>query len=157
MNLLRNWYLVQTAAVNPDARGVAFADAVMGELVRFVSSHEVGHTLGLPHNMKASSAYPVDSLRSASFTSGTGTAPSIMDYARFNYVAQPGDTGRLPPGHRGVRQWAIRWGYRPILGATTPDAEKPMLDGWSRARRRPALPLRRPEQHRPDQPDRGPG
>lgn len=131
MNLLRNWYLVQTAAVNPDARGVKFADDVMGELVRFVSSHEVGHTLGLPHNMKASSAYPVDSLRSASFTQRMGTAPSIMDYARFNYVAQPGDAGvSFHPAIGVYDHWAIRWGYRPIIGATTPDAEKPMLDGW---------------------------
>jgi len=91
MTLLRNWFFVQTAAINPEARGVAFKDEVMGRLIRFVSSHEVGHTLGLPHNMGSSVAYPVDSLRSASFTKKYGTAPSIMDYARFNYVAQPGD------------------------------------------------------------------
>ena len=91
MNLLRNWYLIQTAAVNPRARSVQFEDDVMGELIRFVSAHEVGHTIGLPHNMKASSSYPVDSLRSPGFTARMGTAPSIMDYARFNYVAQPGD------------------------------------------------------------------
>ncbi len=131
MNLLRNWYLVQTAAVNPAARHVQFADSVMGELVRFVSSHEVGHTLGLPHNMKASSSYPVDSLRSASFTQRMGTAPSIMDYARFNYIAQPGDTGvSLHPAIGVYDHYAIRWGYRPIPGATTPDAEKPTLDRW---------------------------
>ncbi|MEE3243249.1 MAG: DUF5117 domain-containing protein, partial [Bacteroidota bacterium] len=83
MTLLRNWYFVQTAAKNPEARGVAFKDKIMGRLIRFVSSHEVGHTLGLPHNMGSSVAYPVDSLRSKSFTDKYGTAPSIMDYARF--------------------------------------------------------------------------
>ena len=93
MKLLRNWLFVQTAAVNPDARKTEFKNEVMGELIRFVSSHEVGHTLGLPHNFGSSSAYPVDSLRSATFTKKYGTAPSIMDYARFNYVAQPGDEG----------------------------------------------------------------
>ncbi len=135
MNLLRNWYLIQTAAVNPAARAVDFDDAVMGELIRFVSAHEVGHTLGLPHNMKASSAYPVDSLRSASFTRRMGTAPSIMDYARFNYVAQPGDTGvSFNPAIGPYDHWAIRWGYRPVIGAASPDEEKRILDGWVRER-----------------------
>ncbi|MEO8634728.1 MAG: zinc-dependent metalloprotease [Gemmatimonadales bacterium] len=131
MNLLRNWYLIQTAAVNPAARSVQFADSTMGELIRFVSSHEVGHTIGLPHNMKASSAYPVDSLRSPSFTRRMNTAPSIMDYARFNYVAQPGDGDvSLHPGIGIYDHWAIRWGYRPIPAATSADGEKRMLDGW---------------------------
>lgn len=131
MSLLRNWYLVQTAAINPDARSVGFKDEVMGELIRFVSSHEVGHTLGLPHNMKASSAYPVDSLRSPAFTAKYATAPSIMDYARFNYVAQPGDGDVAMNPKIGVYdKYAISWGYRPILTAKTPDAEKPTLDTW---------------------------
>ena len=133
MNLLRNWYLIQTAAVNPDARSLRFKDEVMGQLIRFVSAHEVGHTLGLPHNMKASSSYPVDSLRSASFTRRMGTAPSIMDYARFNYVAQPGDTGVSFMPNIGIYDvYAIRWGYRPIIGRTTADAERPILDEWAR-------------------------
>ena len=95
------------AAANPEARGVKFDDAVMGELIRFVSAHEVGHTLGLQHAMQSSSAYPVDSLRSASFTCSMGTAPSIMDYARFNYVAQPEDTGVCFMPGIGLGIWSI--------------------------------------------------
>jgi hypothetical protein len=130
MTLLRNWFFVQTAAINPDARGVAFKDEVMGRLIRFVSSHEVGHTLGLPHNMGSSVAYPVDSLRSASFTQKYGTAPSIMDYARFNYVAQPedGDVALMP--NIGIYdKYAIKWGYKPIPDVTAED-EKSILDSW---------------------------
>ncbi|MDX1364432.1 zinc-dependent metalloprotease [Arenibacter latericius] len=130
MSLLRNWYFVQTAAINPDARGVAFKDEVMGRLIRFVSSHEVGHTLGLPHNMGSSSAYPVDSLRSATFTKKYGTAPSIMDYARFNYIAQPGDKDvALMPNIGIYDKYAISWGYRPILDKSETE-EKEILDSW---------------------------
>ncbi|WP_035899332.1 zinc-dependent metalloprotease [Leeuwenhoekiella sp. MAR_2009_132] len=130
MTLLRNWYFVQTAAINPDARGVAFKDEIMGRLIRFVSSHEVGHTLGLPHNMGSSVAYPVDSLRSKSFTEKYGTAPSIMDYARFNYIAQPGDEGVSMMPNIGIYdKYAINWGYRPILDKKE-KAEKPILDQW---------------------------
>ncbi|MBR9846676.1 MAG: DUF5117 domain-containing protein, partial [Algicola sp.] len=93
MSLLRGWFFVQTAAINPDAQSPQFKDEVMGRLIRFVSAHEVGHTLGLPHNMGSSVAYKVEDLRDAEFTQKYGTAPSIMDYARFNYVAQPGDEG----------------------------------------------------------------
>ena len=130
MTLLRNWFFVQTAAINPDARGVAFKEEVMGRLIRFVSSHEVGHTLGLPHNMGSSVAYPVDSLRSATFTQKYGTAPSIMDYARFNYIAQPGDEGvALMPDIGIYDKHAIRWGYKPILDKNA-EEEKPILDRW---------------------------
>ncbi|MDL5514214.1 zinc-dependent metalloprotease [Arenibacter sp. M-2] len=130
MTLLRNWFFVQTAAINPDARGVAFKEEVMGRLIRFVSSHEVGHTLGLPHNMGSSIAYPVDSLRSASFTQKYGTAPSIMDYARFNYIAQPGDEGvALMPEIGVYDKYAIGWGYRPILDKSDKE-EKEILDSW---------------------------
>ncbi len=130
MTLLRNWYFVQTAAINEEARGVAFKDEIMGRLIRFVSSHEVGHTLGLPHNMGSSVAYPVDSLRSAEFTEKYGTAPSIMDYARFNYIAQPGDDGvALMPNIGIYDKYAIKWGYKPILD-TSAEGEKKTLDAW---------------------------
>ncbi|QNM87099.1 zinc-dependent metalloprotease [Polaribacter pectinis] len=130
MSLLHNWFFIQTAAINPDARGNNFKTETMGELIKFVSSHELGHTLGLPHNMGSSAAYPVDSLRSATFTQKYGTAPSIMDYARFNYVAQPGDVGvALMPNIGVYDKHAINWGYRPILDKTA-EEEKPILDSW---------------------------
>lgn len=131
MTLLRRWFFVQTAAINPEAQSPEFDDEVMGELVRFVSAHEVGHTLGLPHNFASSNAYPVDSLRSASFTQENGTAPSIMDYARFNYIAQPEDEGvALMPKVGEYDKYAVEWGYRPIFEAETADEEKPILDEW---------------------------
>jgi hypothetical protein len=130
MTLLHNWFFIQTAAINPDARKNNFKTEVMGRLIRFVSSHELGHTLGLPHNMGSSTAYPVDSLRSASFTKKYGTAPSIMDYARFNYVAQPGDEGvALMPNIGVYDKYSISWGYRPILGKSA-KGEKTTLDSW---------------------------
>jgi hypothetical protein len=131
MSLLQGWFFVQTAAINPDAQSVQFKEEVMGRLIRFVSSHEVGHTLGLPHNMGSSVAYAVDSLRSAEFTQKFGTAPSIMDYARFNYVAQPGDEGvALMPNIGVYDKYSISWGYRPILDAANARAEKSTLDAW---------------------------
>ncbi|WGH75265.1 zinc-dependent metalloprotease [Tenacibaculum tangerinum] len=130
MTLLHNWYFVQTAAINPEARKNQFKDEIMGRLIRFVSSHEVGHTIGLPHNMGSSVAYPVDSLRSAEFTKKNGTAPSIMDYARFNYVAQPEDKGvALMPNIGPYDKYAINWGYRPILEKSAED-EKTILHQW---------------------------
>jgi hypothetical protein len=132
MNLVRNWFFVQTAAINPEARSPKFRDEVMGQLVRFVSSHEVGHTLGLPHNFGSSVAYPVDSLRSPSFTKRKGgTAPSIMDYARFNYIAQPGDEGVvLYPGIGDYDKWAIKWGYT-WFDDKTPEEEAKTLNKWT--------------------------
>jgi hypothetical protein len=113
LTLLRNWYFVQTAAANPEARGRNFDTDVMGTLLRFVVAHEVGHTLGLPHNWGASHAVPVDSLRSPAYTATHGTAPSIMDYARFNYIAQPGDgVERFTPQIGRYDRWSIQWGYQ---------------------------------------------
>jgi hypothetical protein len=129
LSLLRNWYFVQTAAVNPAARGRNFDTDVMGRLLRFVVAHEVGHTLGLPHNWGASHAVPVDSLRSPAYTSSHGTAPSIMDYARFNYVAQPGDgVERFVPDIGTYDRWAIQWGYQPLPDAGGAEARAQALD-----------------------------
>lgn len=131
LNLLRNWYFVQTAAANPEARGIEFEDAVMGRLLRYVVAHEVGHTLGLPHNMKASSTFPVEKLRSPEFTDKMGSTSSIMDYARFNYVAQPEDgVKNFIPIIGPYDIYSIRWGYRPIPDAKTPVEEKITLDKW---------------------------
>ncbi len=127
----RNRLMVETGAANPDVRQLQMDRAVIGETVRQVIAHEIGHALGLPHNMIGSSAYPVDSLRSPSFTAANGVSPSVMDYARQNYVAQPGDgvthfTRMMGP----YDLYAINWGYRVIPGAATPAAEQAVLDRW---------------------------
>ncbi|WP_439131352.1 zinc-dependent metalloprotease [Polaribacter sp.] len=127
----RNRYLLETGAANPSARTLNTPDEEIGEMMRMVISHEVGHALGLPHNMAASFAYPVDSLRSGKFTQKMGIAATIMDYARYNYVAQPGDENI-----RFIRQlgpydhYAINWGYRKIPNAKTPFDEIKTLDKW---------------------------
>ncbi|MEX2404939.1 MAG: zinc-dependent metalloprotease, partial [Balneolales bacterium] len=128
MNLLKNWYFVQGAAVDEEARNLPMSNELMGRLVRYVVAHEVGHTLGLQHNMKASSSVPTDSLRSKSFTEKYGTTPSIMDYARMNYVAQPDDDAYMFPMVSVYDKFAIEWGYKPIPDAKTPDEERPELN-----------------------------
>lgn len=113
-SLLKEWIMVQTSAYNPAARNVVLPDSLIGDAARFVACHEVGHSLGLRHNMRASNAYPTDSLRSRSFTDKVGgTSASIMDYARFNYIAQPGDKiVKISPNIGPYDLMAIEWGYR---------------------------------------------
>ncbi len=131
MTLLHTWMQVQTAPVDPRARFNTFEDEYMASAIRFVSSHEVGHTFGLKHNMGASYAFPVDSLRSRTFTAKMGgTASSIMDYARFNYVAQPEDgVERITPVIGMYDKYAINWAYR-WLDVEEPHEELPVLNEW---------------------------
>ena len=132
-SLVEAWYWTQAGASDPRAKTLPFPDSLMGLMVAYVATHEVGHSLGLRHNMVASTYYPVDSLRSRSFTCRMkGTSPSIMDYARYNYVAQPGDSACLMQGIGPYDFYAIDWGYRRIPGAATPDAERPVLDSLAR-------------------------
>ncbi|MEC5164541.1 hypothetical protein RCH18_000257 [Flavobacterium sp. PL11] len=127
----RNRYLLETGAANPSARTLNTSDEEMGEMMRFVIAHEVGHALGFPHNMGASSAYEIENYRNGPFTQKSGIAASLMDYARFNYIAQPGDQGI-----RFIRQmgpydyYALNWGYRVIPNATSPEVEVPTLNKW---------------------------
>jgi len=132
MTILHDWYMVQAAAVDPAARKAKFDEALMGELVRFVSSHEIGHTLGLRHNFGSCSRTPVDSLRKISYLKAHGHTASIMDYARFNYVAQPEDhipQELLFPRIGEYDSWAIEWGYKSTQ-AKSVEADKKINQSW---------------------------
>lgn len=134
-NLAKNWYFVQVAPLDPRAQKLPLPDDIMGELMRYVVAHEVGHTLGFQHNMKASSAYTIEQIRDPKWVKEMGHTPTLMDYSRFNYVAQPEDKIDpidLIPKIGPYDKWATMWGYKPIPGAKSPDDEKPTLDKWAR-------------------------
>ncbi|MCZ8206027.1 zinc-dependent metalloprotease [Gemmatimonas sp.] len=135
MNLNRSWYFTQVGHLDKRAQKLPFPDTLMGRLVEYVTAHEVGHTLGFPHNFKASSMYPVDSVRSRTWVKKMGHTPTLMDYARFNYVAQPEDNidlDDLIPKVGPYDTYAVMWGYTPIPNAKTPEDEKPTLEKWTR-------------------------
>jgi hypothetical protein len=135
MNLGNGWYFAQASAADPRARVWPFPNDLSGRMLMYVVAHEVGHTIGMQHNMKSSGTYPVDSLRSKTWAATMGHTPSIMDYSRFNYVAQPEDgidPEHLVPGIGPYDKFMIAWGYKPIPGARTPEDERKTLDEWAR-------------------------
>ena len=135
MNLARDWYFVQVGPLDPRAQKLPLPDELMGRLLEYVTAHEVGHTLGFQHNMKASSMYPFEKIRDKEWVHKMGHTPSIMDYSRFNYVAQPEDgiaAEDLIPRIGPYDTWATMWGYTPIPSAKTPDAEKSTLGKWAK-------------------------
>ncbi|WP_396216672.1 zinc-dependent metalloprotease [Gemmatimonas sp.] len=139
MRSYRNWLIMETGAANASARSLDIPEELMGETMRQVITHEIGHALGLQHNMIASASFPVDSLRSPSFTRVYGVSATIMDYARQNYVAQPGDGLQPKDFIRRVGpfdDFAINWGYR-VIAAPSADAERPTLNRWLTQQRGP--------------------
>jgi uncharacterized protein DUF4953/uncharacterized protein DUF5117/uncharacterized protein DUF5118 len=134
-NLAKNWYFVQVGPLDPRAQKLPLPDDLMGELMRYVVCHEVGHTLGFQHNMKASSTYTIAQVRDKNWVKQNGHTPTLMDYSRFNYVAQPEDgidPADLIPKIGPYDKWATMWGYKPIPNARTSEEEKPTLDKWAR-------------------------
>jgi len=135
LNLLRSWYFVQVGPLDPRAQKLPFPDELMADLVEYVVAHEVGHTLGFQHNMKSSSTYTIENIRDREWVKKMGHTPSLMDYSRYNYVAQPEDNidvADLIPGIGPYDVWATRWGYKPIPGAKSPEDEQRILDSWAR-------------------------
>jgi Met-zincin/Domain of unknown function (DUF5117)/Domain of unknown function (DUF5118) len=133
MKIIHDYYMIQTAAVDPRARKMVFDDSLMGVLIRCVASHEIGHTLGLRHNMGSSSKTPVEKLRDKAWVEANGHTASIMDYARFNYVAQPEDhigPSGLYPRIGPYDKWAIQWGYKMIPNTKSPEEDKLVLNRW---------------------------
>ena len=134
VQLVQYWRFLQTAPADKDVRDIVLREDLLGDCIAYVLSHEVGHTLSLMHNMAGSSSIPVESLRDPKFTQEFGTTYSIMDYARNNYVAQPGDKEkgvRLTPPELGAYDYyAIAWLYTPIFEAKTAEEEIPILDKW---------------------------
>jgi hypothetical protein len=136
MNLQRDWYFLQVGPLDQRAQHFPLPDDLMGTLIEYVVAHEVGHTLGFQHNMKASALYPADKIRDKEWLKTMGHTPTLMDYSRFNYVVQPEDKvdpALLIPGIGPYDKWATMWGYKPIPGAHTPDEERKTLDEWARA------------------------
>ncbi len=134
-NLLRNWYFLQVGPLDPRVSRLPMPDELMGKLLGYVVTHEVGHTIGFQHNMKASSMYPIDKVRDPEWVKTMGHVSTLMDYSRMNYVAQPEDGIALEdliPKVGPYDKWATRWGYAPIPDAATPDEERPTLDAWAR-------------------------
>ena len=133
--LSADWYFTQASPNDPRAQKYPLPDELMGKLIEYVVAHEVGHSLGFQHNMKASSLYPVEKVRDREWVKTMGHTPTLMDYSRFNYVAQPEDKidpADLIPKIGPYDKFAVMWGYKPIPGAKTPDEEKPALDEWAR-------------------------